>query len=108
MAGETGTVVIVSVLAGSMVDRALPPAERGRTRRQAENQAKAAVAAQIARVAPLGACHVIALFGDVVSDTLLLATNLGADAVVMDGDDPSLSGMLASSPVPLVVLPPSG
>lgn len=77
-------------------------------RRQAENEAKAAVAAQIARVAPLGRCHVVALFGDVVSDTVLLATNLGADAVVMDGDDPSLSGMLASSPVPIVVLPRSG
>lgn len=77
-------------------------------RRQAENEAKAAVASQIARVAPLGACHVIALFGDVVDDTLLLATNLGADAVVMDGDDPFLTGMLANSSLPVVVLPPSG
>ena len=77
-------------------------------RRQAENAAQAAVASQIARIAPLGACHVVALFGDVVDDTLLLATNIGADAVVMDGDDPSLTAMLASAPLPVVVLPPSG
>lgn len=63
------------------------------------------VAAQIARVAPDGDCHAIALFGEVVSDTLLVVGNLGADGIVMGAGDPDLEEMLAVSPVAVLVVP---
>jgi nucleotide-binding universal stress UspA family protein len=104
-AGEQGTLVLVSVLPGSLVSRRLSPPERGRRRREEENRRTRSVAAQIARVAPEANCHVIALFGEVVSDTLLVVGNLGADGIVMGGADPDLDAMLAASPVPVLVVP---
>ena len=50
-------------------------------------------------------CHGIALFGDVVSDTLLVVENLGSDGIVMGVGDPDLEEMLAVSPVPVLVVP---
>lgn len=105
VAGAHGTLVLISVLPGSLVEKSLDPAERGRRRREEENRAKRELADQIARMAPTPDCHVIALFGDVVSDTLLLARNLGADAVVMASTDPHLSALLGESPLPVVVVP---
>src|SRR5690606_1559309 len=81
-------------------------AERGRRRRDEENKAKQALADQIARTAPSPECHVLALFGEVVSDTLLLARNLGADAVAMAGRAPDLPAMLRAAPRPGLLRPP--
>ena len=104
-AGPEGTLVLISVLSGSLIDRRLSPPERGRRRRDEENRTTQSVAAQIARVAPEANCHVIALFGEVVSDTLLVVGNLGADGVVLGSGDPVLNEMLAVSPVPVLVVP---
>jgi nucleotide-binding universal stress UspA family protein len=104
-AGVEGTLVLISVLPGSLIDRRLSPPERGRRRRDEENRRTRSVAAQIARVAPQSNCHVVALFGEVVPDTLLVVENLGADGVVMGAADPDLDEMLAVSPVPVLVVP---
>lgn len=105
LAGAEGTIVLIWVLPGSMIDKGLAPGERGRVRRFAENDARSKTAAYLAQTEPGVDCHVVALFGDVVSDTLLLANNLGADAVVMAAGDPAVSGMLAESQIPVVVAP---
>lgn len=105
-AGEDGTVVAISVLAGSFVDKGLPPPEAGRRRRAAEDEAERKLLVQAARARV--DCRVIALFGHVVFDTLLLACNLDADAVVMAMDDPELARMLEQSPIPVVAVPRSG
>lgn len=105
LAGAGGTIVLIWVLSGSMIDKSLAPGERGLVRRSAENDARAKAAAHLAQTAPGPDCHVVALFGDVVSDTLLLAGNLGADAVVMAAGDPAVPGMLAESGIPVVVAP---
>ena len=97
--------MLVSVLPGSLIDRRLSPPERGRRRRDEENRRTRSVAAQIARVAPDSNCHVVALFGEVVPDTLLVVGNLGADAIVMGADDPDLEELRAASPVPVLVAP---
>lgn len=104
-AGARGALVLISVLPGSLVDRQLSPPERGRRRRHEENRRAQAVAAQIARVAPEANCHFIALFGEVVSDTLLVVENLGADGIVLRSGDPDLTEMLDVSPVPVLVVP---
>ncbi|MEX2424660.1 MAG: hypothetical protein WD990_11850, partial [Acidimicrobiia bacterium] len=103
--GPHGTLILISVLPGSLVERHLSPPERGRRRRVEENRAKAALFAQVARSGLQAECHVIALFGVVVSDTLLIVGNLGADGIVMDAGDPDLQEMLAASPVPVLVVP---
>lgn len=105
LAGAEGTVVLIWVLSGSMVDKGLAPGERGRVRRSAENEARAKATVHLAELALGADCHVVALFGDVVSDTLLLAANLGADAIVMAAEDPGVSAMLAESEIPVVVAP---
>ncbi|MEX2655281.1 MAG: universal stress protein [Acidimicrobiia bacterium] len=105
LAGSEGTVVLIWVLPGSMVDKGLSPGERGRVRRDAENGARARAAARLAELAPGADCHVVVLFGDVVSDTLLLAANLGVDAIVMAAEDPAVSAMIAESEIPVVVAP---
>lgn len=97
--------MLIAVLPGSLVDGSFEPVERGRRRREEENRAKAALGAQIERIRPVTGCHVVVLFGDVVSDTVLLARNLGADAVWMAADAPDLIGMLADSPIPVVGVP---
>ena len=105
-AGE-GSVVAVSVLSGSLIDKSLPPAEAGRLRREAENEAKERLASQAERAAGDVDFHAVALFGDVVSDTLLVARNLGADGVVMSADSPDLEELITECPVPVVVIPRS-
>lgn len=108
LAGPAGTIVLISVLPGSMVGKSLAPGERGQVRRSAENEARAKAAVHLARLAPGTECHVIVLFGDLVSDTLLLARNLGADAVVMAAEDPAVPAMLTESEIPVVLAPRSG
>lgn len=103
-----GFVVLIAVLPGSLVDRNLAPADRGRVRRAAENDAADALRQQAARTGLTERCRVIALFGDVVSDTQLLAANLRADAIVMAADDPHVDQMAASSEIPVTVVSPSG
>lgn len=103
--GSDGVLVVVSVLSGSLIESNLVPAGRGRRRREEENRAKSALTAQIERTRPGAACHVMALFGDVVVDTLLLSRNLGADAIWMSADHPELSSMVSVSPIPVVVVP---
>lgn len=97
--------MLISVLSGSMVGKSLAPGQRGQVRRSAENEARAKATVHLAELAPGADCHVVALFGDVVSDTLLLAANLGADAIVMAAEDPAMSAMLAESEIPVVVAP---
>lgn len=108
MIDADGSVVLIAVLPGSLVDRNLAPAERGRVRRAAEDNAADSLRAQAARTGLTDQCHVIALFGDVVSDTLLVAANLPADAVVMAADDPAVDQMVAAAEIPVTVVPPSG
>jgi nucleotide-binding universal stress UspA family protein len=108
LAAVDGSVVAVSVLSGSLVDKSLPPSEAGRLRRGAENEAKERLASQADRAAGDADFHAVALFGDVVSDTLLVARNLGADGVVMSADSPDLKRMISECPVPVVVVPRSG
>jgi nucleotide-binding universal stress UspA family protein len=103
-----GAVVVVAVLPGSLIDRRLTPPEAGKRRREAENAARSAIANQLARVAPDVEADVVALFGDVVSDTLLLAQNLGADGVVMPGDHPDIERMIEHSPLEVLAVPPLG
>lgn len=104
-AGSEGTLVLVSVLSGSLIDRRLSPPERGSRRRDAENRRTKTVCDQIARTAPDANCHVITLFGEVVPDTLLVVGNLAADGIVMGEDDPDLNEMQAVAPVPVLVVP---
>jgi hypothetical protein len=108
LASDAGAVVLISVLPGSLIAKGLSPDEAGRRRRAAEDEATAALAAQLERVAPGVEASAIALFGDVVFDTLLLAGNLGADAVAMTSDDPALGDMIARSPIPVVAVPRAG
>ncbi len=107
-AAGDGTVVAVLVLSGSLVDKALPPSEAGRVRRAAENEAKGRLASQAVRAAGEVDLHAVVVFGDVVSDTLLVARNLGADGVVISADSPDLEAMIIQCPVPVVVVPGSG
>lgn len=108
IAAGDGSVVVVSVLSGSLVDKSLPPSEAGRVRRAAENEAKARLAAQTVRAVGEVDIHVIVVFGDVVSDTLLVARNLWADGLVISADSPDLEAMITQCPVPVVVVPQSG
>lgn len=108
MLDADGSVVLIAILPGSLVDRSLGPAERGRVRRTAEDDAAGALRDQVARIGLADRCHVIALFGDVVCDTLLLAANLGAEAVVMAADDPDVDQMVTSAEIPVAVVPRSG
>jgi nucleotide-binding universal stress UspA family protein len=108
IAAGDGSVVAVSVLSGSVVDKSLPPSEAGRVRRAAENEAKTRLASQAVRAAGEVDFHAVVLFGDVVADTLLVARNLVADGVVMSADSPDLEAMITQCPVPVVVVPRSG
>ena len=108
LAAGDGSVVAVAVLSGSLVDKSLPPAEAGRVRRAAENETKTSLASQGGRAAGEVDFHAVVVFGDVVSDTLLVARNLGADGVVISADSPYLEALIAQCPVPVVVVPRSG
>lgn len=100
--GPDGALALICVLPGSLVDRSLAPAERGRVRRRAENDATARLREQVQRLDLRCAVRIISLFGDDVEDTVLLATNLGVDAVVVGADSP-LVDALAGTPVRTVV-----
>lgn len=100
--------VVVLVLSGSLVEKSLPPADAGLVRRAAENEARARLASQAVRAAGEVDVHAIVLFGDVVSDTLLVARNLEADGVVISAESPDLEAMIAQCPFPVVVVPRSG
>lgn len=105
MAARTdGAMVVLSVLSGSIA-RGVPPLEAGRRRRAAEDAAKSALAEQLARTAPEAPADVIALFGDVAVDTLLLARNLHADVVVVPATSPGLEELIRTSPIPVLVVP---
>lgn len=100
-----GAVVLVSVLPGSRVGRGLEPREAGRRRREEEDRAKEVLLRQVTRTVPGAPIDIIALFGDVASDTILIATNLGADAVLIPSTDPAVADLVASSPIPVLVVP---
>lgn len=105
MAAEGGgTVVVVAVLPGSLVDPGLPPEEAGRIRRHHEERAVAEARAQVRGVGPPVSFEVIAVFGDVAFDTLLVAENLGADAIVAGAADPATVEMSVQSSIPVVVV----
>jgi hypothetical protein len=98
-----GHLVVIRVLPGSLVAKASSPAEAGRLRRQAEDAARADVRAQLQRVAPGVAARLVVVFGDVVTDTVLVARNLDVDAIAVDADDPSRREMIERSPIPVLV-----
>lgn len=47
----------------------------------------------------------VTLFGDPVEDALLLAANLGADAVVVRSDSPSLDRLRREASIPVLTVP---
>lgn len=101
---DDGVVVVVAVLSGSLVDRALDPGEAGRVRRHHEDQAVEEARAQMARLGMDARFEVVALFGDVAFDTLLLAQNLGADAVVARAGDPATDEMERTASIPVIAI----
>lgn len=105
MAGSDGAIVLISVLAGALVSGVSPPAARGRRRRELENEATRRLRDQILRVNVDCEARVIAVFGDPVDDTLLLAVNLGADAVVVRPDSPRLDALRREATIPVLPLP---
>lgn len=104
-AGAEGAIVLISVLAGSLVAGVTPPAARGQRRRELENDATRRLRDQLVRLEVDCEAHTVALFGDSVHDTLLLANNLRADAVIVRSDSPSLDGLRGKSPIPVVTVP---
>jgi nucleotide-binding universal stress UspA family protein len=107
IADAHGTLVLICVLPGSLIDRSLPPAQRGRERRAAVDAATRRLRDQAARLDVACEVHSVALFGDEVDDTLLLTDNLGADAVVIGRSSPAVERLLAESRVPVLVIPES-
>jgi nucleotide-binding universal stress UspA family protein len=105
IADTHGTLVLICVLSGSLIDRSLPPALRGRERRAAVDAATRRLRDQAARLDVACEVHSVALFGDEVDDTLLLTDNLGADAVVIGRSSPAVVRLLAESHVPVLVIP---
>lgn len=104
-AGRGGAVVLISVLAGSLVSGMTPPAVRGRRRRELENEAAQRLRDLLLRLEVDCEAQTVALFGDPVEDTLLLANNLGADAVIVRTDSPSLGGLRQMSSIPVLTVP---
>lgn len=104
-AGPDGAVVLIAVLPGSLVAGVDPPRERGRRRRELEDEAVRLLRDQLVRIGATCEAAVVALFGDPVDDTLLLANNLGADAVVVRSDAPSLGRLRSESMTPVVAVP---
>ena len=102
--GDGGAVVVVVVLPGSLVGKGLAPGEAGRVRRHHEDRAVEAARAQVARLGGGARCEVVALFGDVAFDTLLVAENLGADAVVARAGDPATEEMERTASIPVVAV----
>lgn len=102
-AGDDGALALLTVLPGSLVDRSLPPHERGRVRRREEDEATARLRAQVDRLGLRCTVRIVALFGDDADDTVLLATNLGADAVVVERDS-GLVARLEATPVRLLTV----
>jgi nucleotide-binding universal stress UspA family protein len=100
-----GEVAVIGVLPGSLIDKTAAPAEAGRRRRAEENRARSEIEAQLARLEPAVPCHGIAVFGDVAFDTLLLARNLGADAVVVPSTGADTAEFLRTSTVPVIAVP---
>lgn len=104
-AGDDGAVVLIAVLPGLLVAGISPPRERGRRRRELEDEAARLLRDQLVRIGATCEAGVVALFGDPVDDTLLLANNLGADAVVVRSDFPCLDRMRGESMAPVVAVP---
>lgn len=104
-AGPYGAVVALAVLPGSLVSGIHPPSARGRARREHENAATRRLSAQLGRVRIECEARTLALFGDAVDDTLLLATNLGADVVVVRADSPTVERLRQQSPTPVLEVP---
>ena len=103
LAGEAGgAVVVVAVLSGSLVDKGLDPEDAGRERRRQEDRAVAAARDQVARLGVDVDCEVLALFGDVAFDTLLVARNLGADGIVVAAGHPATDELRRTSPIPVI------
>lgn len=102
-AGDDGAVVLISVLPGSLVSGA--PAARGRRRRELENEATRRLRGQLDRLDVDCEAETVALFGDPVHDALLLADNLGAVAVVVRADSPSLGGLRREARIAVVDVP---
>lgn len=101
LVGPTGALAVITVLSGSLVARITPPADRGRRRRELEDEASYRLQRQLARVGVTCEARAVALFGDVVDDALLLATNLGVDAVVIASTSPHLERLRESAPMPV-------
>lgn len=104
-AGRDGAVVLIAVLPGSLVAGVDPPRERGRRRRELEDEAVRLLRDQLVRIGATCEAAVVALFGDPVDDTMLLATNLGADAVFVRSDAPSQGRLRRESATPVVAVP---
>ena len=100
-----GSVVVVVVLSGRLVDGVLAAGERGRVRRQREDEAEVAAREQVVRVGASIPAHVVSLFGDVASDTLLVAHNLAADAVVVGAGHPATAEIIRAAEIPVIVVP---